>query len=102
MDLKGLTKPESCCGRGHDGRHKLVDLRERRGVEPQTVGRDPVERRVVEDDDAVGALRQPLQRQERVVGLHDDVADADVGKDVAARLLIREDAVRLDELLWVP
>jgi len=95
-------QPESSRRRRHDGRHKLVDLRERRRVQPQPVSRDPVQRSVVEDDDAIGALGQSLERQERVVRLHHYVADADVGNEVAARLLVREDAVSLDQLLRIP
>ena len=72
--------------RRHDGRHQRVDLRERRRLDVQPVGGDAVQRRVVQHDDAVGAQRQPLQRQQRVVRLHHHVA----------RLVqVREHAVRL-------
>ena len=68
----------------------------------QPVRGDPVERGVVEDYDAVRALGQPLEGQHGVVGLDDDVGDADVVGGVLRGLLVGEDAVGLDQLLWVP
>lgn len=42
---------------------------------------------------AVGILRQPLQREQRVVRLHDHVAHL---------VLVGEDRVGLHQLLWIP
>jgi hypothetical protein len=39
----------------------------------QPLDGDPVERGVVEHDDRVRVERQPLERQQRVVGVHDHV-----------------------------
>ena len=54
--------------------HQRVDLRYGRVVDAQTLVGDPVQRRVVEHDDRVGVEREPLQREQRVVRLHDHVA----------------------------
>ena len=52
-----------------------------------------VERRIIEHNDAVSTLRQPLECQQRVVRLYDNVADL---------FLIREHAVCLDQFLREP
>ena len=67
----------------------------------QPVRCDPVERGVVQDDDAVCALRQSLQRQEGVVGLHHNVRHHVGHGLVGAVLLVGEHTVRLDEFLRV-
>lgn len=67
----------------------------------QSVYGDPVERRVVQDDDAVGRVCEALEREQGVVGLHDNVRDADRVGRVVRRLLIREHRVCLNQLLGV-
>ena len=81
---------EGVGGRGHDGRDERVDLCDRRAVRVQPLRRDAIERRVVQHDHCVGIQREPLEGEQRVVRLHDDVA---------AVLVVGEDRVRLDQLL---
>lgn len=55
----------------------------------QTIRVDARQRAIIEHDDRVGVVREPLERQERVVRLHDHVA----------LLRVRKDRVGLDQLL---
>jgi hypothetical protein len=60
--------------RGHDRGHQAVDLRKRGVLHVQALDGDAVQRGVVQHDDGVGVLREALEREQRVVGLHDHVA----------------------------
>lgn len=77
------------CGRarGHDGRDELVRLHKARVLDVEAIGGDTCERAVVEDDNRVGVVHQPLRGEERVVRLHHNVRR------------LGEHRVRLDELL---
>jgi hypothetical protein len=68
----------------------LVGLLERRLLDVHPVAGDAPQRAVVEHDDRVGVLREPAHGQHAVVRLHDDIA---------GELRVREDGVRLDQLL---
>ena len=69
--------------------HELVHLQHVGRLHVQPIGQDPRQRRIVEHDDRVGVVRQPLEREQRVVRLHDDVAG----------LRVREDGIGRDQLL---
>ena len=57
----------------------------------QTIGIDARERAVIEHDDRVGVVREALEREERVVRLHDHVALLRVGEHrVCLHQLLRE------------
>lgn len=85
------TPPPETGGEGaRRGRtHELIGLIERRRLQVQTIRVDARQRAIVEHDNRVGVVREPLECQERVVRLHDHVA----------LLRVREDRVGLDQLL---
>ncbi len=67
-------EPNRLRARGHHRRGKLVRLVERRRLDVQRVRDDARERRVVEHDDRVRVFDEALEREHRVVRLHDDIA----------------------------
>ena len=69
--------------------HELIGLVKRGPLQVQTIRVDARQRAIVEHDDRVGVIREPLERQQRVVRLHDHVA----------LLRVREDRVGLHQLL---
>lgn len=77
----------------HDGGDERVRLGEGGVVDVQPVHRDAVQSRVVQHHHAVTVQSEPLQREHGVVRLH---------HHIARLVLIREDAVRLHQLLAVP
>ena len=83
---------EGVCGGGHDGCHELVGLREGGFLDVQAVLGDVGEGFVVEDDDAVGVLREAAHAEEGVVWVDDHPAAATV---------FGEDGVGLDEAFGV-
>jgi hypothetical protein len=80
---------------GHDGRDERVGLAESRVVDVEALDGDAVERGVVQDHDGVGVERQALERQQRVVRLHDHVRSLVlVGEHAAQDRQDRQTSVR--------
>lgn len=80
---------QGCRRGGHDGGHEGVGLRDGGDGDFEAVDGDPIESGVVEDHDGVCVLCEALQREQGVVGLHDDVAGF---------VLVWEHGVGLDDL----
>mmetsp|Transcript_36544 Transcript_36544/g.97361 ORF Transcript_36544/g.97361 Transcript_36544/m.97361 type:complete len:229 (-) Transcript_36544:500-1186(-) len=84
-----------CGGAGrHNGRHQRIDLGERWVVQFQSITGDAVQSCVVQHDDTIRVQRESLQRQNRVVRLHNHVTRFG-GKQ-------RENGIGLDQFLWIP
>ena len=66
--------PQRGCGSRHDGRHQAVCLAEAGVGNVQPLGCYPVEGGVVKDHNRVRIQREPLEREQRVVGLHHHIA----------------------------
>ena len=81
---------ESRGARAHDRRDELVCLLERRLLHVERVCCDAAQGAVVKDNDGIGIFSQTSHREQRVVGLHHDVAGV---------LRVGKDRVRLDQLL---
>ena len=79
-------QPECGGADGHDGGDQSVDLSEWGILYVEPVGGDAVQSGVVEHNHAVCWLGKPLECEQGVVWLHDDVANL---------VLVRKHAVRL-------
>jgi hypothetical protein len=66
------------------------------------VSGNPVQSGVVENNDAICALGETLEGQQRVVRLNDDVAHTDAGHEIAVRFLVGKNAVSLNQLFGIP
>lgn len=75
-----------------DDAYQLVGLIKSRCLDMQSISRYTGQRQVIEDDDRICVICQPLERQHGVIGLHDDVALLGIWKD----------RVCLDEFLREP